>query len=246
MLPESVSGCGRNTQSINTNAELQLTDVDKIKKSSIFLCMANDYIPLLENSEGFIRKSIFFDNVRDFQGMTNINNEVLDTISVKPNSFILLNNGITVICDSFEQQNRRIKIKNPQIVNGCQTSNLLFMAYKQGKDISNVSISIKLIETSDPEIINDIVKGTNKQNIVYDAAFETTKPFHKDLERVFEAISSEEVINSDKIYYERRSRQFSNNYLIKQYQKVNIRILIQSYVSTFLKQPHQGHRHESL
>lgn len=231
--------------SITTNGELQLTDVDGIKKSSIFLCMAQDFLPLLENSEGLIRKSIFFDNVRDFQGMTSINNEVLDTIESKPKSFILLNNGITIICDSFEQQNRRIKIKNPQIVNGCQTSNLIFLAYKQGKGITNVSLSIKLIETSDPEIINDIVKGTNKQNIVYDAAFETTKTYHKNLEKFFEAITNEESLDSNKIYYERRSKQFASNNLIKQYQRINIRLLTQSYISTFLKKPHRGHRHES-
>lgn len=232
--------------SIITNGELQLTDVDNIKKSSIFLCMADNYIPLLENSEGLIRNSIFFDNVRDFQGMTGINNEVLSTITGKPNSFILLNNGITIICDSFEQQNRRIKIKNPQIVNGCQTSHLIFMAYKRGIDISKVSVSIKLIETSDPDIINDIVKGTNKQNIVYDAAFETTKPFHKELEKFFMAIANNESDELEKIYYERRSKQFYNTAPIKQFQKINIRILIQSYISSFIKKPDLGHRHESI
>ena len=233
------------TFSLTTSGELQLTDADKIKKSSIFLCMADEYVKMLETSEGYIRKAVFFDNVRDFQGMTGINSDVLNTIKETPDSFILLNNGITVICDSFEQLNKRIKIKNPQIVNGCQTSNVLFLAKQQGCDLSKVSLAMKLIETADDEIVNAIVKGTNKQNSVFEVAFETTRPFHKELEKYFEAMTSEET-EAGRLYYERRSKQFWGRTDINVHQKINIRIITQSFISIFLKKPHLGHRHEAF
>ena len=220
-----------------------LTAVDNVDNSSIILCFATELLRLLVTEEGIIRKSLFNDNVRDFQGDTTINHEIYKTIKDEPMSFVLLNNGITIVCDEVIPGNRKVTIVNPQIVNGCQTCNVIYMASKNGLDISQVVVSAKIISTRSDDITNKIVKGTNRQNIVYDEAFEVTKEFHKDLEDVFSAMSSENQNN--KIYYERRSKQYFSNPLIKPSQKVNLRILIQSFISIFLNEPHNGHRHES-
>ena len=57
---------------VDTIAFPGVTDVDG---SCIILCQANEYIQMLDTKEGIIRKSLFNDNVRDFQGENNINNE---------------------------------------------------------------------------------------------------------------------------------------------------------------------------
>lgn len=221
-----------------------LPEVNNVDNSLMVMVSADNLTEMLDTGEGIIRKALFNDNVRDFQGNTTINEEVMSTIIHDPKSFILMNNGITIICDSMISANRKLKITNPQIVNGCQTCNLLYSAKKQGHDCSGVTILAKIIASNTNEdITNRIVKSTNRQNIVYDEAFEVTREFHKNLEAFFNAFSQE---NKFPLYYERRSRQYHDIRSITVSQKVNFTIVIQSFISVFLNQPFSGHRHPSV
>jgi len=222
--------------------DMSLTAVEEVSNSSVVLCYAKEFMKLIKKDDGSLRKSVFSDNVRDFQGETSINKEISNTIHKYPKKFVLLNNGLTIVCDDFSPKNRTIKISNPQIVNGCQTSHALYYADRQGQDITEVPLVVKIIATHDSEITNQIVRGTNRQNIVYDEAFEATKPFHKDLESYFESLK----FNNTTYYYERRSRQFQNYPNVKQFQKINFRSLIQSFVAFHIGSPHIAHRHESV
>ena len=227
---------------LNVIDTFSLTAVDDVDNSSIVLCSATELLKLLVSEEGLIRKSLFDDNVRDYQGDTTINQDILTTIENDPFSFVLLNNGITIVCDEIGSGNRKITIKNPQVVNGCQTCNVIYEASKQGYDLSHATIIAKVIATRSLEITNSIVKGTNRQNIVYDEAFEITRQFHKELEDLFNALATETGI---RLFYERRSKQYFNNPTIKPFEKVNLRGILQSFVSVFLSEPFKGHRHES-
>lgn len=227
---------------LNVIDTFSLTAVDNVDNSSIVLCNGTELLKLLISEEGLIRKSLFDDNVRDYQGDTTINQDILVTIKDDPFSFVLLNNGITIVCDEIGSGNRKITIKNPQVVNGCQTCNVIYKASKMGLDLSNVTIIAKVIGTRSLDITNSIVKGTNRQNIVYDEAFEITRQFHKDLEDLFNAFATETGM---RLFYERRSKQYFNNPTIKPFEKVNLRGILQSFVSVFLNEPFKGHRHES-
>lgn len=227
---------------LNVIDTFSLTAVDKVDNSSIILCTAEEFSKLLISEEGLIRKSLFDDNVRDYQGDTTINHDIFDTIENDPLSFVLLNNGITIVCDEITSGNRRVSIKNPQVVNGCQTCNVMCEAGKKKLDLSKVTIIVKVIATKSLDITNRIVKGTNRQNIVYDEAFEITRQFHKDLEDLFNALAAE---NGVRLFYERRSKQYWNNPTIKPFEKINLRGILQGFVSIFLNEPFKGHRHES-
>jgi hypothetical protein len=170
-----------------------------------------------------------------------INSEIQKTILNEPEKFALLNNGITIVCEKYIPSNRQITIRNPQIVNGCQTSHVIFNSSGENETLNKVPLVIKVISTQNDEITNQIVRGTNRQNIVLDEAFETTKPFHKELEDFINALSPE----YSRFYYERRSKQYEHNPTINQYEKLNLRIIIHSFVSMFLNQPNLSHRHES-
>ena len=79
----------------------------------------------------------------------------------------------------------------------------------------NITVIVKVISTNNGDLSNDIVRGTNRQNIVMEEAFEGTKPFHKN----FEMFVNDFVADfSEKIYYERRAKQYYGNPNIKQYQ----------------------------
>ncbi|MEZ4805836.1 MAG: AIPR family protein, partial [Bacteroidia bacterium] len=226
---------------LNSIDTMPLTSVEGVENSCILMCTANELYKLLSTNEGIIRKSLFDDNVRDFQGDNTINTEIQKTILNEPEKFALLNNGITIVCEKYVPSNRQITIRNPQIVNGCQTSHVIFNSSGENEILNKVPLIIKVISTQNDEITNQIVRGTNRQNIVLDEAFETTKPFHKELEEFINALSPE----YSRFYYERRSKQYEHNPTINQYEKLNLRIIIHSFVSMFLNQPDLSHRHES-
>lgn len=226
---------------LNSIDTMPLTSVEGVDNSCFLMCYASELNKLLTTNEGIIRKSLFDDNVRDFQGDNNINSEISTTILNEPEKFALLNNGVTIVCEKYIPSNRQITIKNPQIVNGCQTSHVIFNNSSDSGNLDKVPLIIKVISTENNEIINQIVRGTNRQNIVMDEAFETTKPFHKELEEFINALSPE----YERFFYERRSKQYDHNPSINQFEKLNFRIIIHAFVSMYLNQPNLSHRHES-
>lgn len=227
---------------INAIETMPLTSVELVHNSCVLLCFASELKKILTTeTDGLIRKSLFDDNVRDYQGDNSINSEINETINSEPQKFALLNNGITIVCEEYIPSNRQITLKNPQIVNGCQTSHVIFHNSGSNDILSRVPIVIKLISTNDSEITNQIVRGTNRQNIVLDEAFETTKKFHKDLEEFINSLSPD----YERFYYERRSKQYDHNPSISHFQKLSLRLIFQSFVGMFLNEPHISHRHES-
>lgn len=221
---------------------MELPGTNEVGNSCVVLCHAKDFVSMINTDDGIIRKTLFNDNVRDFQGDNSINSEIAETIKSMPERFVLFNNGITIVCSSFVQGNRLLEIENPQIVNGCQSSYLLFNANKQKMDLSKISIVVKIISTNNSDLSNEIVRGTNRQNIVMEEAFECTRQFHKN----FEQFVNDYVADfPDKIYYERRAKQYADNPNIKQYQKFNLHNLTQFYVGAILQHPEKAHLHES-
>lgn len=229
---------------LNTIDSFQLTEVPNVDNSIIMMCNAEEIIKMLQSSDELLRKSLFTDNVRDYQGNTTINGEILDTIKNNPQQFVLMNNGITIVCNKAISSNRKVTITNPQVVNGCQTCNVLYSAYKKGISLTDIVVTVKVIATKKNEITNQIVRGTNRQNIVLDEAFEITRDFHKNLETFFLSMPSDGEAY-EKIYYERRSKQYADNPTILATQKINFRLLIQSIVSIFLQKPYYGYIHEA-
>lgn len=218
----------------------QILGIDS--NSTIAVCRASELLRLLISEDGLLRKGIFDDNVRDFQGETTINNEIRETIEKAPSNFVLYNNGITIVCENIITNGKNLVIKNPRIVNGCQTCNVIYNSRLVNKEnLSSIKVVLKIISTSDESIINQVVRGTNRQNIVQDEAFETIREFHKNLENFFLAANQNYAMPLP-IYYERRSRQYENM-KINETAKVRFSVLIRSFVSIILSEPHRNVSH---
>ena len=221
--------------------------IDGVSENSfVAVCRATEILKLVSSEDGLLRRGIFDDNVRDYQGETVINSEITDTISRNPKNFVLYNNGITIVCDEVILRGKSITIHNPQIVNGCQTCNVIFRAAQNGDGgrLLDVKVIVKIISTTDNQIINNVVRGTNRQNIVQDEAFETIREFHKNLEDFF--ISSNVIRQMPlPLYYERRSKQYDDN-AIKEISKIRFSPLIRGFISTFLSSPHRCVNHPAL
>lgn len=229
---------------INAIDNFGLTEVAGVDNSLIVLFSASELIKIITTEDQRLRQTLFTDNVRDYQGDTVINTEIMETIKSAPSNFALLNNGITIVCSNVTVSNRKITLVNPQIVNGCQTCNVLFDAYIAGVDIEKVTLLAKVIATEKDELTTSVIRGTNSQNVVYNEAFETTRDFHKHLEEFFNVYQLSK--NENKIHYERRSRQYVRDPNIPVGRIIGLKALTQSFVSVFLCSPHLGTSHETI
>lgn len=212
----------------------------KVRQSFIGSVSIKDYIELISDEDGNLYRSLFYDNVRDYQGQNKVNKEIRNTLkdNSKKHLLPLLNNGITIISKQVDKVGQKIKLSDFQIVNGCQSSHILF----EEKDniTSDLNIVVKVIETTNPEVINSIIIATNKQTEVKDEAFESIKPYHRDLEDFFKAKIAP---LSNPIYYERRSKEYFNDPKIKNDQIITLAALTKAYIATVVEQPQSTHRY---
>ena len=179
--------------------------VNGVDEAYIGLLSGDQFIDLVSRDDGELNRELFYDNVRDFQGDNPVNKEIDQTLSSAHhrNSFPLLNNGITIVARSINRTGDTFRISDFQIVNGCQTTHMLYLN-KHNVD-STLFIPIKLVATGNSQVVADVIKATNRQTAVLPEALESLTPFHKELESFY----SYHHFPNEKIYYERRSKQYA-------------------------------------
>src|SRR5690606_15207589 len=125
-----------------------------------------ELVKITSDDDGELIKTIFYDNVRDFQGYNKVNTGIRNTIVEKKENdkFVILNNGITIVAKSLNKVGSAFKLSEFQIVNGCQTSHVLH--HLKDSITPNVYIPLKLIVTDHDDTINDIIRATNSQTEV--------------------------------------------------------------------------------
>src|SRR6185437_5596060 len=104
------------------------------------LVRLRDYYDFLKDKNtGQLNKRIFESNVRGFWPKSPINKEIQKTLEDPANpEFWLLNNGITILAGGTGTAGHfQVEIQDPQIVNGLQTSRLIYSYYDKGKGIPN-------------------------------------------------------------------------------------------------------------
>ncbi len=165
---------------------------------------------VLMDTAGKLRVHIFEENVRAFLGASNpVNKQIHATLSdpEAQRKFAILNNGITIISPDVRVQNDKVSMDNYQIVNGCQTSNVLFEDYSLL--LPESTLTVKIIEATDPDVIADVVRATNSQSKVDETQFLSFAKFVRQLERYF--ASTEDIPGEEtKLYFERRNGQYKD------------------------------------
>lgn len=181
-----------------------------------------------------INRAVFFDNVRDFNEKSEINQGILEGLrSDRRDSFIFKNNGVTVVAKSVNRQGDSFDLEDYQIVNGCQTSNILFQA---GEDAAGVFVPFRLIVSDDPEFVSTVIVGTNRQNEVKEDQFWALTPFMKDLEEY-----SREQSDDQQIFIERRENQYRTE-SVERTRVFKPSELVKSVAAMFMYQPHRAAR----
>ena len=215
--------------------------IDKVDQAYIGLLPGDEFIKLVSTDDGQLNRELFFDNVRDFQGHNPVNREISHTLSNKHlrNNFPLLNNGITIIARSIKRTAETFEIRDFQIVNGCQTTHILF----RNREVvgPDTFIPVKVVVTEDSQVVNDVIKATNRQTAVLPEALESLSPFHRELEDLYITRESKVSI-PERIYYERRSKQYAMDN-IHSSNIVSLTGQIKAFIAMFLDEPHSHPRY---
>jgi AIPR protein len=210
-----------------------LPTVDQTSEAFSGYIPATELLKLCTLSDGDggsqINKSVFYDNVRDFDEDSEINKSI--SISLQSDGgryFVFRNNGVTTVARSLKRTGEKFIISDYQIVNGCQTSHILFNSREH---IQDVMVPFRLIVSQDEEFISSVIIGTNNQNAVKGEQFWAFRPFLKGLEEYMRGI------NDDlSLYLERRSNQYRGQ-KIEKTRVISLQTLFKSMVSTFLFEP---------
>lgn len=211
---------------------ITLPDIDGVQEAYLGVLPFNQFIQLVQDSNKKVY-SIFDDNVRDFQGDNSVNNQIKNTITTgKFDLFSLLNNGVTIVANAVVATGNRFNLKDYQIVNGCQTSNILHEC-QEVDGVDNVHIPIKIIVTNNDDIKTEITLATNSQTAIKTEQLEALSLYQKELENFY---CSSQTLNFS-LYYERRSQQY-NSSDVKKNQIITIPIQIKAFASMFLDCPH--------
>lgn len=215
-----------------------LPRIPGIEQAYIGAIAGTELIKMLATDAGSLRKSAFFDNVRDFQQWNPVNEEMYSTLdSDKRGLFAVLNNGVTVVAKEVRIAGDDFTIEDYQIVNGCQTSNVLFFAREL--DLSSVYIPLRLIVTNDADTTAKITLATNSQTPITKEDLIASTDFQKELETFYKSMAS--ARSKQRLYYERRSGQFAEE-SVEQTRVVTKLIQMKAFAAMFLDVPHISSR----
>jgi len=218
---------------IKVEQKITLPDVPKITESYLCLIKFSEFKKLIVDENGGMMEDVFNDNIRAYQGDNAVNKAMSKSLREgNHNLFTSMNNGITVIAKSMRPTGMNIHLSDYQIVNGCQTSNVLFNNMNM-VDLNNLQIIVKLIASKDKEIQTSIIVGNNSQTEVKREQLVSLLESQKTIEDYYIAQNKFE-----KLYYERRSKQYRNgDGQIPQFRIVTIPFQIKAFVSMILGEP---------
>ena len=214
--------------------------IGDVEQAFIGYLRVDEFLKLITGKDGELRRNVFYENVRDFQGEENsVNAEMAETLRSKGllDKFILLNNGVTIVARKFSNlRSTEYQISDYYIVNGCQTSNMIFRHRSDFGDDSNLRVPVKIIHTTSNDLISAVIRSTNRQTPVPDEAFVSLEKFHKRLQEYYKTYSP---AAPEALFYERRSKEFANlENKVERNRIVNLHSQIRSFAAVVLGHPH--------
>jgi hypothetical protein len=218
-----------------TSLVLKLTETPIGTESGdnfIGISKLSDYYNFITDEEGRLRKWMFETNVRDYQGDVIVNKSIRETLEndIDANDFWWLNNGVTILASKASVSSKTMHIANPEIVNGLQTSNVIYFFYKSNpskKDSESRCILIRVIAATNEETRDKIIRATNSQTAIPQSSLRATDPIHRDIE---------DHLRSYGLFYDRRKNYYKNQG--KPIEKiVSLQYLAQGLMAILLQQP---------
>jgi AIPR protein len=221
----------------DTNAPSLIRYVSKGRRGIICTANASEIARLVnEDNSG----ALFESNVRRFLGQSgSVNTEISATAVDEEESslFWFLNNGITILCDNMDAvtdpDDPKIKVKNLQIVNGCQTASSLAHAASTGLLQPDTHVLVKIFETQNESFGSKIVLTTNNQNRISSRDLKANDPIQIDIRSALEPYG---------YLYEHKLNQYLGIQIPQGKKVVSNENIAQSYLAVILKMPGDARR----
>lgn len=218
---------------------LTIPEIDGVTQAYLGYLPFPELRKILVDEAGEIMGGLFYSNPRDWQEYNDVNDEIRNTLQSDAKSqFVLKNNGITIIAREIRPTGNKFVIEDYQIVNGCQTSHVLFG--NADKADKSVAVPVRLIGTQDESVINSIIRGTNRQTPVTEEQFFALEEFPKQLEQYFLAFPP-----AQRLYFERRSRQYDRTPNVERTRIITQSNAIKAFAAMFLDEAHRTTRNFS-
>lgn len=147
-----------------------------------------DFLKTYKKATGDLDR-IYEKNLRRFLTKSKLNPTIQKTLRDSPERFGIYNNGITIVAEEFKTNGGSVSLREPYIVNGCQTSRSIYHVL-QGKvdsgatgqdettktwrtNLNKNALFCKLIRVNPPDaaMIRDITRAANSQNAITRADF---------------------------------------------------------------------------
>lgn len=127
------------------------------------------------------KKYIFESNIRKLLPVrTKVNKKLRETLLDEPEEVFYYNNGVTIVVKDFETSDHEIKMIEPQIVNGAQTSSTIADIVSGDPNV-NGSVQLTIIKEDVRTTRNNITKFRNSQNAVKGRDLISLEKFHSSI-----------------------------------------------------------------
>jgi len=215
-----------------TTFELNVSESISAQGGYIALVKLKDFYRFISDDRAHLRKNLFEANVRDYQGTTQVNDEIQKTLKAKGNEdFWWLNNGVTIIAGRAVQSGKTLTIEDPQLVNGLQTSTEIFNYFRSANTAEeDRSVMVRVVVPQKSESNDKIIKATNSQTNIPPASLRATDKVHRDIEEFLQPFG---------LYYDRRKNRHKNDGRPVE-QIVSIPLMAQSIMSTLMQRPNDA------
>lgn len=189
--------------------EAEVDNSDSSTNAIISLIPIKDFYHFIVNEDNMINDKLFESNIRDFKGKSGVNKNIIKTLSnLNGVDFWWLNNGITITVEELNESKtaNQIKIVNPQIVNGLQTSYSIFNYFCDKLNVLEIEwrkVFVKFVkvgkENDEQEL--EIIVATNSQNEIRDKDIKANDQVQKNIE---------EFLKTKGKYYQRKDKYYTN------------------------------------
>jgi hypothetical protein len=215
--------------------ELELTITEHLAadpKGFIALAKLDAYNAFLRVEDGDTLAHIFDDNVRDYQNSVEVNKGIAQSLrNPGDEDFWYLNNGITILAESAAITGKKLKIVDPQVINGLQTSFEILSFFDEDptrKDSRHVMV--KVLPAASASSRDRVIKATNSQTGVSASSLRASDTIQRDIE---------DVLQSNGLYYDRR-KNFYKNEGKKRDAIIGISELAQAVMAVLLQRPNDA------
>lgn len=213
-----------------------LPRIKGVEQSYLGVLPGKEFLKIIADENGDLHRGIFEDNVRDFQGTDNpVNVKIRDSIVAHQDQFAVLNNGVTIVAKDGRVLGDEITLDDFQIVNGCQTANVI---YELREELDTIFVPLRVVITRDEAIATNITAATNSQTHVSKEDLYSLLSFQRSLEEYFATFDE-----GRQLHYERRSQQYQAVNSVQRSKIVTRAQLVKAFASTFLDEPHRATRY---